>query len=78
MDDMKREAMAGVAKLTPPTTASMWLMLGNHLDDWIKIATLVYIIVQVTVIITGKWLLWTGRIKRDDEYGRIERDIVDR
>lgn len=78
MDDLKREAMAGVVKIAPPSTASMWLMLGNHLDDWIKIATLVYIIVQVTVIITGKWLLWTGRIKRDDDNGRIERDIVDR
>ena len=68
MDDLKREAMSGVVKIAPPSTASMWLMLGNHLDDWIKIATLAYIVVQCTALCVTKYLPWTGQLKgKEDE-----------
>jgi len=61
MDNFKQEIASSVAKVAPPAGVSMWLTLGAHLDDWIKLATLVYIIVQVTALVVGKYLIWTGR-----------------
>lgn len=67
MDDFKRELIASAVKVAPPTGVSMWMMVEGHIDDWIKLATLLYIVVQVTAVIVGKYLLWTGRIgKRGD------------
>ncbi len=66
MNTFKQEVASSVAKLTPPTGVSMWLTLGNHLDDWIKLATLVYIVVQITALVVSKYLHWTGRLKGDD------------
>lgn len=62
MEDFHREVLAGTAKVVPPSGMSMWLMMGNHIDDWIKLATLLYIVVQITVLLTTKWLQWTGRM----------------
>jgi hypothetical protein len=62
MDNFKQEVATSIAKVTPPAGVSMWLTLGNHIDDWIKLATLVYIIVQVTAVVIGKYLQWTGRL----------------
>lgn len=62
MNALKQEITASVAKVTPPAGVSMWLTIGGHIDDWIKIATLVYIIVQVTAVVVTKYLLWTGRL----------------
>lgn len=63
MDNFKQQVASSVAKIAPPTGVSMWLTLGNHLDDWIKLATLVYIIVQVTALVVGKYLVWTGKYR---------------
>lgn len=68
MDDFKQQVTASIVKLTPPAGVSMWLTLGNHLDDWIKIATLAYIVIQGTALVVTKYLLWTGRLKgKEDE-----------
>lgn len=61
MDQFKQEVTASIAKVSPPAGMSLWLTVGGHVDDWIKIATLVYIIVQVTALVVGKYLLWTGK-----------------
>jgi len=63
MDDFKQQVASSVAKLAPPAGVSMWLTLGNHLDDWIKLATLAYIVVQCTALVVTKYLEWTGRLK---------------
>ena len=63
MDDFKQQVASSVAKLAPPAGVSMWITLGNHLDDWIKLATLTYIVVQITALGVTKYLLWTGRLK---------------
>lgn len=62
MDTFQKDAFNAFVKTAPPSGMSMWLMMGNHIDDWIKLATLVYIIVQITVLLTTKWLQWTGRM----------------
>lgn len=67
MDDFKQQVAASIVKVTPPAGVSMWLTLGNHVDDWIKLATLVYIIVQLTALVVGKYLLWTGKLKGKGE-----------
>ena len=61
MDNFKQEIASSVSKVAPPAGVSMWLTIGGHIDDWIKIATLVYIIVQVTALVVGKYLIWTGK-----------------
>ena len=55
-----------MAKLAPPAGVSMWITLGNHLDDWIKLATLAYIIVQITALTVTKYMQWTGQLKGKD------------
>ena len=70
MDNFKQEIASSVAKVAPPAGVSMWLTVGGHIDDWIKIATLVYIIVQTTALVVGKYLVWTGKYVpkgKDDE-----------
>lgn len=67
MEDFKREMAAVMAKITPPAGVSAWIMAGNHLDTWIKVATLAYIVVQMAALIVGKWLTWTGRVKNADK-----------
>ena len=62
MDDFKQQVASSVAKLAPPAGVSMWITLGNHLDDWIKLATLVYIVVQITALGVTKYLQWTGQL----------------
>lgn len=62
MDQFRKDVLSSTIMTAPPSGMSMWLMMGNHIDDWIKIATLVYIIVQITVLLTTKWLQWTGRM----------------
>jgi hypothetical protein len=64
MEDFKRELLASAARVAPPSGVSMWIMLGNHLDDWIKLATLFYIVLQAVVLIMGKWLQWSGRLSK--------------
>lgn len=61
MDNFKQEIASSVAKVAPPAGMSMWLTIGGHIDDWIKIATLVYIVVQLTALVVGKYLIWTGK-----------------
>ena len=61
MDNFKQEIASSVAKVSPPAGVSMWLTIGGHIDDWIKIATLVYIVVQITALLVGKYLIWTGK-----------------
>ena len=68
MDDFKQQVTASIVKLTPPAGVSAWITLGNHLDDWIKLATLGYIVIQCTALVVTKYLLWTGRLKgKEDE-----------
>lgn len=61
MDNFNQEIASSVAKVSPPAGVSMWLTIGGHVDDWIKIATLVYIVVQITALLVGKYLIWTGK-----------------
>lgn len=63
MDDFKQQVTASIAKVAPPAGVSMWITFGQHLDDWIKLATLVYIICQVTALVVTKYLQWTGQLK---------------
>lgn len=67
MDDFKQQVASSVAKLAPPAGVSMWITLGNHLDDWIKLATLTYIIAQVTALMVTKYLQWSGKLKGDGD-----------
>jgi hypothetical protein len=67
MDTLKREVVASMVKVSPPTGVSMALFVGAHIDDWIKVATLTYIVVQVTALIVTKWLQWTGRLGGKEE-----------
>lgn len=67
MDDFKQQVASSVAKLAPPAGVSMWLTLGNHLDDWIKLATLTYIVVQCTALVVTKYLQWSGKLKGDGD-----------
>lgn len=70
MDNFKQEVVASIAKVAPPTGVSMWLTLGNHIDDWIKIATLVYIVIQCTAVVLTKYLQWKGKLKVVDSEGQ--------
>lgn len=62
MEDFKQQAASAVAKVAPPAGASFWLYLGLHMDDWIKLATLVYIVVQISALVVTKYFLWTGKL----------------
>jgi uncharacterized membrane protein len=57
MDDLKQHITSAVMKATPPAGVSLWLTLGNHLDAWIKLATLVYIIGQIILLGVKGWLM---------------------
>lgn len=66
MDAFKQEITASIAKITPPAGVSVWLTLGNHIDDWIKIATLTYIVVQITAVVVTKYFQWSGKLKQGE------------
>lgn len=63
MTRFKAEIASSVAKMTPPAGVSMWLTVGGHIDDWIKVATLVYIVAQITALCVTKYLQWQGKLK---------------
>lgn len=60
--DTWKQVGSEAMKAAPPTAMSMWLTIGGHIDDWIKICTLVYIIVQCTALVVTKYLQWRGKI----------------
>lgn len=68
MDDTLKESVSAAAKVTPPTLVTTGMLFGHPVDDWVKVATLLYIIVQITALVVGKWLRWKGLLKgRDDD-----------
>lgn len=66
-EDTLKESISAAAKVTPPVivTGSVWL--GHPIDDWIKMATLLYIVIQITALVVTKWLRWKGLILGDDD-----------
>lgn len=67
MASLRQELTASAAKVAPPAGVSMWLTFGQHIDDWIKLATLVYIVAQVTALCVTKYLQWSGKLKVNDD-----------
>ena len=55
MDDLKKHAMSAVFGVAPPAGVSVWLTLGNDLDMWIKVATLIYIVGQIIFLGIKAW-----------------------
>jgi uncharacterized membrane protein len=71
VDDLKKHAMSAVVMASPPAGVSVWLTLGNHLDNWIKLATLIYIIGQIAFLGVKAWLLLIKKLRVDDGDGEI-------
>jgi hypothetical protein len=71
VDDLKKHAMSAVVMVSPPAGVSVWLTLGNHLDNWIKLATLIYIIGQIAFLGVKAWLLLIKKLRVDDGDGEI-------
>lgn len=67
MDDTLKEAASAAVKVTPPTVISAGLVFGHSFDDWVKILTIVYIIVQITAVVVSKFLRWKGLLKGPDD-----------
>ncbi|MFB2866291.1 hypothetical protein [Aeromonas sp. MdU4] len=49
---------AGVAKTAPPVVVSGMTLAGYSLNDWVLVATLLWIAVQMG------WFIWSNIIKR--------------
>lgn len=66
MDNLKRHMMLVSVQVAPPAGVSLWLTWGNHLDAWIKLATLVYLIGQIGFLAVRAWLTVTRRMRDGD------------
>lgn len=49
------EGAVVVAKLTPPVSASMWVVSGHTLQEWLVLLTIVY---TVLMILHQLWKMW--------------------
>jgi len=70
---MRTELFAEAGKATPPVVVSGAMWAGMPLDDLIKIATLVYICLQIGYLLFKYWRMWrsgsvqSGSVQPDDE-----------
>ena len=55
-----KEHISEVTKMTPPVTVGMADYFGFSLQDWMYIATILYIILQATVLIYKTFLKKKG------------------
>lgn len=59
------EAAGGVtvaaAKMAPPVVAIGMHLFGIQLSDWLILATLVYTVLQITVLVRKLYSEWRGR-----------------
>jgi uncharacterized membrane protein len=69
VDDLKKHAMSAVVMASPPAGVSVWLTLGNHLDTWIKLATLIYIIGQIIFLGMKVWMVLKRKWKLGEDDG---------
>lgn len=58
MNGLSQEVASSVTKAALPVGVSTWLTIGGHVDDWIKLATLLYIVLQVVALVVTKVILW--------------------
>lgn len=66
MNELKKHLMVATAQVSPPAGVTVWLTLGNHLDTWIKLATLIYIVGQIWFLGVKAWLLLKKKMEIDD------------
>lgn len=57
MSELKKQLMVASIQVSPPAGVTVWLTLGNHLDAWIKLATLIYIMGQIIFLVVKGWVL---------------------
>lgn len=57
------EAIAAVTKATPPVTVSALSIAGVSLQDWVLIATLIYTVLQLLLLVP-KVLKWLRELRR--------------
>jgi hypothetical protein len=55
MNDLKKHLMVATVQVSPPAGVTAWLTMGNHLDTWIKLATLIYIVGQICFLGVKAW-----------------------
>lgn len=55
------EAGMAAAKLAPPVTAAGLTLMGVHLSDWLIIATLIYTLLQIALLLQKLWLARRAR-----------------
>ena len=61
VNELKKHLMVASIQVSPPAGVTVWLTLGNHLDTWIKLATLIYIIGQIIFLAAKGWVLLKKR-----------------
>jgi len=66
VNELKKHLMVATAQVSPPAGVTVWLTLGNHLDTWIKLATLIYIVGQIWFLGVKAWLLLKKKMEIDD------------
>jgi uncharacterized membrane protein len=66
MDNLKKHFAVAAVQVSPPAGVTVWLTLGNHLDAWIKLATLIYLIGQIGFLAVRAWLTVTRRMRDGD------------
>lgn len=49
------EAGMAAAKLAPPVTAAGLTLMGVQLSDWLIIATLIYTVLQIALLLQNLW-----------------------
>lgn len=55
MNELKKHLMVAAVQVSPPAGVTAWLTMGNHLDTWIKLATLIYIVGQIGFLGVKVW-----------------------
>ena len=67
MNELKKHLMVATAQVSPPAGVTVWLTLGNHLDTWIKLATLIYIVGQIVFLGMKTWLVLKRKWKLEED-----------
>jgi hypothetical protein len=69
VDELKKHLMVASIQVSPPAGVTVWLTLGNHLDTWIKLATLIYIIGQIIFLGMKAWMVLKRKWKLEEDDG---------
>jgi uncharacterized membrane protein len=66
VNELKKHLIVASIQVSPPAGVTVWLTLGNHLDTWIKLATLIYIVGQIVFLGVKAWLVLKRKMKVED------------